>query len=87
MLVKSPLSRLSKYVQIKSHPWFSGFNWEALINMDMPVPYKPKFEADPDINLAPYVNHIAKIKKYKPSGAKLISSIKQAEFDSWFRNF
>jgi serine/threonine protein kinase len=28
--------------EVKKHQWFSGFDWEALLNQQMKVPWKPK---------------------------------------------
>jgi cGMP-dependent protein kinase len=28
--------------KIMTHPWFAGFNWQALMDREMKVPYKPK---------------------------------------------
>ena len=32
--------------EIIKHHWFSGFDWSALLNMEMEVPYKPKIGGD-----------------------------------------
>lgn len=41
MLTKNPSNRLAKINQIKNHVWFSDFNWDELINMNMTAPYIP----------------------------------------------
>ncbi|KAI8103635.1 hypothetical protein M9435_004970 [Picochlorum sp. BPE23] len=43
LLVKTPSKRLGYFgaAAIKSHPWFSGFDWDALSNRDLTPPYIP----------------------------------------------
>lgn len=87
-MIKSPMSRLAKFPQIKAHSWFNSFNWEALINFDMPVPFKPKGKDDiNDATSYPYVNHVLKMKKFRPPREKKVSTAIQKEYDSWFKNF
>jgi cGMP-dependent protein kinase len=43
LLSKNPAMRTGGSINnLKSHPWFHGFNWDALINRQMPTPYKPR---------------------------------------------
>ncbi|OMJ81260.1 hypothetical protein SteCoe_18317 [Stentor coeruleus] len=43
LLSKNPAMRTGGSIaNLKSHPWFHGFNWEALANKQMPTPYKPR---------------------------------------------
>ena len=43
LLSKNPAMRTGGSVaNLKSHPWFQGFNWDALTNRQMPTPYKPR---------------------------------------------
>lgn len=43
LLNKNPAMRTGGSVaNLKSHPWFQGFNWDALVNRQMPTPYKPR---------------------------------------------
>lgn len=47
LLSKNPAMRTGgSVVNLKSHPWFHGFNWDGLINRQLPTPYKPRL---PDI--------------------------------------
>ena len=47
LLSKNPAMRTGGSVSnLKNHPWFHGFNWDALINRQIPAPYKPRV---PDI--------------------------------------
>ena len=36
--------------EIKNHPWFNGFDWNALINKSMQPPFLPKVTADNDVS-------------------------------------
>lgn len=59
MLNKNPLSRLSKFSHIKSHPWFANFSWDNLISLDVHPPFIPKLKAkDDENNMIPYVSYI-----------------------------
>lgn len=46
LLVKNPLKRLGMGLkgmeELKAHPWFKGFNWQALKTGQMPAPYVPR---------------------------------------------
>ena len=44
MLYRKPFKRLgfNGIYEIKSHPWFKGFNWNELINKTMVSPFVPK---------------------------------------------
>jgi cGMP-dependent protein kinase len=43
LLSKNPAMRTGGSVNnLKSHPWFHGFNWDALVNRQLPTPYKPR---------------------------------------------
>ena len=59
MLSKNPLSRLSKYSHIKSHPWFNNFVWDSLLSLDMQPPQIPKIKIkDDESNAIPYVSYV-----------------------------
>ena len=59
MLVKNPLSRLSKISHIQAHPWLLNFSWDNLISLDIPPPYVPKIKTkDEESNLIPYVSYL-----------------------------
>jgi hypothetical protein len=38
---------------IKSHPWFSGFDWDALSNRDLTPPYIPPAAAHTNSEIQP----------------------------------
>ncbi len=42
MLIKNPITRMSKFSQIKNNIWFSNFNWDDLMILKMKAPYIPK---------------------------------------------
>ena len=43
LLSKNPAMRTGgANSSIKAHPWFHGFNWDAVINRQLPTPYKPR---------------------------------------------
>jgi len=33
--------------EVKSHPWFEGFDWAALKRKELKAPYKSVYEEDP----------------------------------------
>jgi serine/threonine protein kinase len=35
--------------EVKSHPWFSGVDWEAIHNKQIKPPFKPKLQGEEDI--------------------------------------
>ena len=42
LLVRNPAFRLSNAVDIKAHPWFKGFDWQAFQAKQLAAPYIPK---------------------------------------------
>ena len=87
MLTKNPISRMSKFSQIKNHVWFNSFNWEDLISLNMDAPYKPELKKDheekDDILFVDYVKSLGddKVKKLK------IDSKTLAEYNNWWDKF
>lgn len=65
MMIKNPLTRLSKPAHIKAHPWFSGYNWESLISLDFKVPFIPtvKDKAIDNTKVIPYTTYV-KVNQY-----------------------
>ncbi len=55
LLVKNPAQRLgmgrSGATAVKAHPWFQGFDWNALARREMPAPFVPSV-GDPDLTAA-----------------------------------
>jgi cGMP-dependent protein kinase 1 len=54
LLSKNPVLRNGGSADtLKSHPWFNGMNWEALINKQISSPYKPKLpDLEKEIQMA-----------------------------------
>lgn len=54
LLQKDPTKRLGygpdDAEAIKKHPWFDGFDWDALLNKTMPAPFVPKIKSETDIS-------------------------------------
>lgn len=46
LLTHSPSQRLGSLkggaLDVKAHPWFKDFDWQAFENQTMPAPYVPK---------------------------------------------
>lgn len=46
LLTHSPSQRLGSLkggaLDVKAHPWFNDFDWQAFENQTMPAPYVPK---------------------------------------------
>ena len=42
MLDKNPSYRLTNFYSIKTQPWFKGFHWDELINLNLKAPYLPQ---------------------------------------------
>lgn len=36
--------------EIKSHPWFDGFDWDALMNKELPAPFLPVIKSETDVS-------------------------------------
>ncbi len=59
MLVKNPLSRLTKMSHIKAHPCLRNFSWDSLISLDLEPPFVPKLNSkEDDFNTVPYVSYL-----------------------------
>lgn len=52
LLVRVPNRRLGcmqgGISEVKSHPWFAGFDWDALAQRKMKAPYVPKVSSPED---------------------------------------
>ena len=44
LLRKNPQERMSNFDEIKRHPWFEGFDWNALQAKTMPAPVMPNIK-------------------------------------------
>mmetsp|Transcript_5647 Transcript_5647/g.4790 ORF Transcript_5647/g.4790 Transcript_5647/m.4790 type:complete len:140 (-) Transcript_5647:268-687(-) len=51
---KEPNKRLGGGIddakEIKSHPWFEGFDWDALLKKEMQAPFAPKIKNETDVS-------------------------------------
>ncbi|EKE41765.1 hypothetical protein ENUP19_0051G0012 [Entamoeba nuttalli] len=48
LLIKEPSKRLTDPDQIKTHPWFNGFNFDDLYKKKLTPPYVPKIQSQTD---------------------------------------
>ena len=87
MLTKNPISRMSKFSQIKNHIWFNGFNWEDLISLNMEAPYKPSLKKDKEEkNDILFVDYIKSLGEEKANNSK-IDPKTLAEYNNWWEKF
>ena len=90
MLAKLPISRLSNLIQIKSHHFFKGFNFEKLSNLIMEPCYKPDVPSlNPDMLFEEesYMEHTKKFKKVNLNKLKGLDPKIRKEYDKWYENF
>ena len=88
MLTKNPMRRMSKFSQVKSHIWFSNFNWEDLISLNMPAPYKQIQKKDPvnkeNILFVDYVKGV----NDNPENKEIeVDPKNKEEYDEWWNNY
>ena len=85
MLKKNPTSRLWKVQQIKEEPYFKNFNWNKLISLSIPPPYKIKFKKEKEVISTNYLAYLKDhdVKQY----TKKKLSARQIEFEKWLKNF
>ena len=87
MLKKNPTNRLWKFKQIKEDPYFKDFDWNKLISLSYPPPYKLKMKEENESTGAsiPYLSYLQS-KEVKRSGKKKKSN-RQIKFEKWLKNF
>ena len=87
MLRKSPTNRLWKFKQIKEDPYFKDFDWNKLISLSYPAPYKLKMKEDKENSgqLIPYLSYLQS--KAVKRGGKKKKSNRQVKFEKWLKNF
>jgi cGMP-dependent protein kinase len=85
MLKKNPTSRLWKVQQIKEETYFKTFNWNKLISLSIPPPYKIKFKKEKEVQSTNYLAYLKEhdVKQY----TKKKLSARQIEFEKWLKNF
>ena len=87
MLTKSPIHRLSKFTHIKADNWFSSFNWESLITLNMETPYIPKLTDDSQITAVSYLNYLKSVKEWTPGKNSSGDSKSNFDNENWFQKF
>ena len=87
LLIKDPNKRLCHYSQIKNHEYFKDFDWEKLLSLALPAPYKFKLSSAIEnvANPEPYLTYLKKLGK-KPYN-NLKASIRQQNFKKWLKDF
>ena len=87
MLRKSPTNRLWKFKQIKEDPYFKDFDWNKLISLSYPPPYKLKMKEEKENNgqSIPYLSFLQS--KDVKRGGKKKKSNRQIKFEKWLKNF
>lgn len=55
---------------IKEHPWFAGFDWQALIDKKLPAPIIPKIKSTEDLsNFDDYPDDVGDVAPYIDNGS------------------
>ena len=86
MLRKSPTNRLWKFKQIKEDPYFKDFDWNKLISLSYPPPYKLKMKEEKEGGQTiPYLSYLQS--KDVKRGGKKKKSNRQIKFEKWLKNF
>ena len=87
MLRKSPTNRLWKFNQIKEDPYFKDFDWNKLISLSYPPPYKLKMKEEKENSgqSIPYLSYLQS--KGAKRGGKKKKSNRQIKFEKWLKNF
>ena len=87
MLRKNPTNRLWKFKQIKEDPYFKDFDWNKLISLSYPPPYKLKMKEEKESNSQsiPYLSYLQS--KDVKRGGKKKKSNRQIKFEKWLKNF
>ena len=87
MLRKNPTNRLWKFKQIKEDPYFKDFDWNKLISLSYPPPYKIKMKEEKDTGgqTIPYLSYLQS--KDVKRGGKKKKSNRQIKFEKWLKNF
>ena len=87
LLIKDPNKRLCQYSVIKTHEYFKDFDWEKLLSLNLPAPYKFKLSSaiENQANPEPYLTYLKRLGK-KPYN-NLKASIRQKNFKKWLKDF
>lgn len=89
MLLKNPLQRMTKFSQIKNHPYFSDFNFENLLAFNFTPPHMPKIDhKDLDVKPITFAHYMkTSLIEYKIPTGFSFDKKQIAEFSSWYKNF
>ena len=49
-ILKAQTERLSTLAEVKAHPWFNGFDWDACVNQTMKPLYVPANDIDKNVD-------------------------------------
>ena len=87
LLIKDPNKRLTQYSQIRNHQYFKDFDWEKLLCLVMPAPYKFRLHgiSENQLNPEPYLTYLKSLGKKPYSNLK--ASIRQRNFKKWLKDF
>ena len=88
MLRKSPTNRLWKFKQIKEDPYFKDFDWNKLISLSYPPPYKLKMKEEKESSNTQSIPYLSFLQsKDVKRGGKKKKSNRQIKFEKWLKNF
>ena len=87
MLRQSPTNISWKFRQIKEDLYFKDFDWNKLISLSYPPPYKLKMKEEKESNSQsiPYLSYLQS--KDVKRGGKKKKSNRQIKFEKWLKNF
>ena len=86
LLIKDPNKRLSQYALIRNHEYFKDFDFEKLMSLNLPAPYK--FKLPDKISFSQPESYLAFLKSLGRKGYnKMKQSIRQIKFKKWLKDF
>ena len=82
------MRRMSKLSQVKTHIWFSNFNWEDLISLNMLAPYRPIQKKDP-VNKEEilFIDYIKGVNDNPENKEIEVDPKNKQEYDEWWNNY
>ena len=87
LLIKDPNKRITQYSKIRNHQYFKDFDWERLLCLNLPAPYKFKLHDNIEnpARPEPYLEFLRSLgnKGYN----KMKQSIRQIKFKKWLKDF
>ena len=87
LLEKDPNKRLSQYSKIRNHKYFKDFDWEKLLSLSLPAPYKFKLYDNIEnlIGPNPYLDFLKSLGNRGYN--KMKQSMRQINFKKWLKDF